>query len=348
MERNHGGMTRRHLLGRAAGAALGGWLAPPLLAELDAKREGNGSPTQVALTAGDSRGDNVAQALRLIESQVRKSLAGKKSIVIKPNCVWASKQLSATHVECLEAILDFLKPLTRQEMVIADSPASGSVSQAYENYGYHRLASKYNVRLVDLDTEPTEIMYVVDERFQPQPVRMAKLLLDPDTYIVSAAVMKTHDRVVATLSLKNVVVGPAVKAAFGPEGKVRNDKWVIHGGPHNEGIHYNLFSLARRLRPDLAVIDGYQGMEGNGPISGTPVDHKVALASTDWLAADRVAVTLMGLDFAKIGYLAFCAREGLGQANLDKIEVLGARIADHVRHYRPHDNIEQQYKWMQG
>ena len=32
----------------------------------------------------------------------------------------------------------------------------------------------------------------------------------------------------------------------------------------------------------------------------------------------------------------------------NKIEVLGEKAADHVRHYRPHDNIEQQYKWMQG
>jgi uncharacterized protein (DUF362 family) len=48
-------------------------------------------------------------------------------------------------------------------------------------------------------------------------------------------------------------------------------------------------------------------MEGNGPIDGTPVDHRVCVASTDWFAADRVAVELMGLDFEKVGYLNFVA-----------------------------------------
>ena len=63
----------------------------------------------------------------------------------------------------------------------------------------------------------------------------------------------------------------------------------------------------------LAVIDGFEGMEGNGPVGGTPIDHRVCVASPDWLAADRVAVELMGIDYAKVGYLNFCANAGLGQ-----------------------------------
>ena len=43
-------------------------------------------------------------------------------------------------------------------------------------------------------------------------------------------------------------------------------------------------------------------MEGDGPVSGTPVNSRVCVVSPDWLAADRVAVELMGIDFAKVGY----------------------------------------------
>ena len=64
-------------------------------------------------------------------------------------------------------------------------------------------------------------------------------------------------------------------------------------------------------------------MEGDGPTNGTPVPHRVCVVGTDWLAADRVAVELMGINFAKIGYLNYCAGAGLGEANLKKIEILG-------------------------
>jgi uncharacterized protein (DUF362 family) len=95
------------------------------------------------------------------------------------------------------------------------------------------------------------------------------------------------------------------------------------------------------------VIDGYDGMEGNGPVGGTLVEHRVCIASTDWLAADRLGVELMGIDFAKVGYLNYCWKGGLGEADLGKIEVLGARVADHIRPYRLSTNIEKQLVWLQ-
>ena len=346
MTRRLSGVTRRQFLNGAARAGLGGLLVPHLVRRAAGQVATAGPRSRAAVIAGDSRADNVLRSLKLIEEKIRKGLSRKKRVVVKPNLVWARQQLSATHVDCLEAILEFLKPLVKDEIIIADSPAGGQVTEAYENYGYYRLAEKYNVKFLDLDAEPTAIRHVIDQRFYPQPVRMSKLLLDPDTYIISSAVMKTHDRVVATLSLKNVVVGAAIKGPKGPGGKKVSDKPIIHGGPANEGINYNLFSLAKQLHPDLAVIDGFEGMEGNGPIAGGAVDHKIAVASTDWLAADRIGVELMGFDFARIGYLTFCARAGMGQADLTKVEVLGENVADHVRQYRPADNIEQQYKWM--
>ena len=87
---------------------------------------------------------------------------------------------------------------------------------------------------------------------------------------------------------------------------------IVHGNGFH-GLQYNLYALAPKLRPDLAVIDGYQAMEGNGPVAGTPVEHRVAVASLDWLAADRVAVALMGIDLAKMGYLNYCAAAGMGE-----------------------------------
>lgn len=87
-------------------------------------------------------------------------------------------------------------------------------------------------------------------------------------------------------------------------------------------------------------------MEGNGPTSGSPVEQRVCVVAPDWLAADRVAVELMGIDFDKIGYLNYCMRANMGQADLNRIEILGEPIARHVRPYRLHDNVQRQLTWM--
>lgn len=340
--------SRRVFLTRMGQAALGG-LAVGLLPRPLAAQSRPAFSSRAALTAGDNRGDNIHKALRLIESHVRQTLARKKRVLIKPNIVVTNRQLAATHVDCLDAILDFISVFHKDEIVVADSSASGSALDGFANYGYDRLKGRYRVRFVDLDDQPTTVLHVSDQRFHPQPVRMSDLLLDPDTCIVSSAILKTHDRAVVTLSLKNVVVGAAIKDKtfrWGPDSRGSNDKRTIHGGPANEAINYNLFALAPRLHPHLSIIDGYQGMEHNGPVGGEPVEHKVAIASTDWLAADRLGTELMGFDFNKVGYLSFCARAGLGEADPARIEVLGEKVADHARHYRPHDAVEEQYKWM--
>ena len=117
--------------------------------------------------------------------------------------------------------------------------------------------------MVDLDQEPFDTLYVFDEKdFRPHPVRMSGVLLDPDSYIVSVARMKTHDRVVATLSLKNIVFGAPIKDLgftwSSQESRELNDKPIVHGSGFR-GINYNLYALAPscirilRLLTDLKV-----------------------------------------------------------------------------------------------
>ena len=81
-------------------------------------------------------------------------------------------------------------------------------------------------------------------------------------------------------------------------------------------------------------------------MSGTLVPHRLCVVSPDWLAADRVGVELMGIDFAKVGYLNYCAQAGLGEGDLRKIEILGEPVARHIRTYKLADNIDKQLVWM--
>ena len=93
------------------------------------------------------------------------------------------------------------------------------------------------------------------------------------------------------------------------------------------------------------VIDGFEGMEGNGPARGTPVPSRMAIASTDYIAADRVAVECMGINAEWVGYLNYCGETGVGQYDLSKIDVRGAKIAD-VKGLPAPPDIERMLEWM--
>jgi uncharacterized protein (DUF362 family) len=308
--------------------------------------------SQVGLTKGDHRADMAFRALQPFSEQVKKSIVNKR-VLIKPNNVMINRQLAATHVDHLEGILEFLRSIgITENIMIGESAANGATFEGFDNYGYFDLQKKYRVKLVDLDQEPFELTYVFDEKdFRPHPVRTSSLVLDPDTFVISAAKLKTHDRVLATLSLKNIVFGAPIKDLGFSWGKNRkegtvNDKPIAHGSGFR-GVNYNLFSLARALHPDLSVIDGLEGMEGNGPNSGTAVDHRICIAGIDWLAADRVGIELMGINFDDVGYLNYCAAAGMGEAELNKIEIIGEKVEDHKRTYKLNDNVEKQLVWKE-
>ena len=122
-------------------------------------------------------------------------------------------------------------------------------------------------------------------------------------------------------------------------------KRILHGNGYR-AINYNIYALAHHVRPDLAFVDGYDGMEGNGPTRGTPVDHRICVAGLDWMSVERVCLELMGINPANIGYLTYCAGAGMGQFDLSKIEITGEQLAKHIRNYKLPDSFERQKQWM--
>ncbi len=306
---------------------------------------------KVSLVTGNGRADMAFRALQPFSKEIAQAV-GNRRIVIKPNLVSSSIQLSAIHKDTIEGILEFYKSINKLEnIVIGESAADGPTMAAYDNYGYIPIANKYKVKLTDLDENPSQLLYVMDELdVRPKPVRMSSLLMDRNNFVMSVARMKTHDRIVATLTFKNVAVGAPIKDpgfGFGRGRQIgtKSDKAIVHGNGFR-GINYNLFNIAYNIRPDLSFIDGYDGMEGDGPTNGTVVDHRVCVAGLDWLSVDRVGVELMGIDPAKIGYMNFCADAGMGQFDINKIEVVGEKIANHIKTYKLSRNIDKQLQWM--
>ncbi len=346
-------INRRNFLKTSVMGGLAVSLYNPLSSiSLPSEKSQQKLSSSVAITTGDNRADMAFRALVPFSKQIKQEI-GTRRVVVKPNMVSIDIALSATHADTLEGVLEFFKSIGKvNNLIIAESAGSGSTPAGYSNYGYQRVADKYGVKLVDLDQEGYEIRYVFDEKdFRPHPVRMSKIILSPDSYIVSVTRMKTHDRAVVTLSLKNIIFGTPIKDAgfaFGRNSKpgAVSDKPIVHGNGVR-GINFNLYSLASTIHPHLSLIDGFQGMEGNGPMNGTAVDHRVCVVSPTWFAADRVGVELMGVDFAKVGYLNYCAQTGLGDPDLSKIEIIGESIKDHIKTYKLSNNIKSQLIWMQ-
>ena len=307
--------------------------------------------SKVSLVTGSDRADMAFRALQPFSKEIAQAV-GKKRVILKPNMVSSSIQLSATHNGTIEGVLEFFKSIKKMDnIIVAESTADGPAMVAYDNYGYMPVTDKYKVKLIDLDDSPTQVLYVMDELdLRPKPVRMSSMLMDRNNYVVSLARMKTHDRVVATYTLKNVAVGAPIKDHGYTWGKDRkpgskSDKATVHGNGFR-GINFNLFNIAYHIRPDLAFIDGYDGMEGNGPTGGDTVDHRVCVAGLDWLAVDRIGVELMGIDPAQMGYLTFCAEAGMGQYDISKIEIIGEKVTNHIKKYKMSRNFEKQLQWM--
>jgi uncharacterized protein (DUF362 family) len=324
--------------------------------------------SKVAFVKGKDRYTNISKALSLIEGEI--DLSGKKNVFIKPNFVSTTRQLAATHMEAVKAVLDFIIPRYEGTITIGEGAGMGETFNGYRNFGYLELADSYGVELVDLNKDEWVHVRVYDRNLNPMYVRVAVTALRSD-FRISVGPPKTHDTVVVTASLKNMVVGSLIRgrggglfqgmaqrlpswlarASFVEEikGRVisaatRSDKFAIHQG--YQAINLNLYTLAKLLHPHLSVIDGFVGMEGEGPINGDPVELGIAIASTDFLAADSIAARVMGFDVDEIGYLYYCKLSGLGAADLDDIELVGnATIEECSRRFKPHSTYRRQLQW---
>ncbi len=304
--------------------------------------------SNVALIHGENRRKNVYDALKAIDKEIQAKMKGKKYALIKPNFVNTQNQLAASNVDAMRGIADYLSERFKGPIVIAESSA-GDTEVAFENFKYKALPGEYSrqkLSLVDLNREAKfERAALLDANLHVVPVRLAARLFDPDAFVISCAILKTHNTVIASLGLKNMALGSPLH--YAPGETVRwNEKRKYHVGLRQ--THYNMLVTVQKLAPNwgLSVIDGYEGMEGNGPNSGTPVASRVAIASVDIVAADRIGAEAMGVDPEWLGYAKFAGGLGIGQYDSAKIDVLGAKVADIKKAYRMHPDIEKELKWQ--
>ena len=160
----------------------------------------------VALVESNGHYDGVRRALELIEDKIKEGLKGKEKPLIKPNFVSTDRQLSATHVDAVRAVLDVISRYYSGRIIIGEGPASSSLRVGLKNYGYLKLRRDYDVEFIDLNEDDYVELEGFDSQMRPIKLRVSKTLLESD-YRVSVALPKTHDYVIVTLSIKNMVMG---------------------------------------------------------------------------------------------------------------------------------------------
>jgi uncharacterized protein (DUF362 family) len=151
---------------------------------------------------------------------------------------------------------------------------------------------------------------------------LPQIVADRRTLVVSMPKMKTHHWGGVTLSMKN---------CFGcVPGR-------IYGWPKNvlhwAGLEESIVDVAAAVRPDLAIVDGITGMEGNGPITGTPVNAGLLVFGRDPVAVDTTAARLMKIDPERVNYLRAAARF-LGQGDPARIREVGEDVDRAVHEFR--------------
>ena len=341
-------MDRRHFLNNMAGGVMGAAAATTLacgaspLRRTGVRRHGAADVphSAVALVRGTDRRTLIRDAVDTFDDDLRDAV-GDRRILVKINCNRPAELITRSHPDSVRGILDIVTRWHDRTITVGESISGSTADETYRFYGYDKLVSEYDIRLVDLNDESMIPSWIYDKDLAPTRIRVLEPFIDPDVFVISVTPMKTHDSVVVTLTIKNVVMGSPAKI---PRLNI-NDKSRMHAGNSPKLINLNIFNLSQDVRPDFSVIDGLVGAEGDGPNRCDPVDHKIAVAGLDAVAVDLIGADLMGVPEGEAAYLDWAALAGLGQGDRDRIDIVGPNPGSLVMPYRMHKNIEWQRQW---
>jgi uncharacterized protein (DUF362 family) len=313
-------LTRRRFLLRAtqvglavgaAGIGIGGYLAQQRASPWDASVFPTPGRSSVAvLRAPRYEADLeaiVGQALRLLGVDVR-----GRSVLLKPNIVEFDPAAAInTDPRLVAATAAAMRSAGARQVTVGEGSGHRRDSHFIAGQsGLLDLLADIDVPFVDLNTAAVGRVQLhsqftsLGELWLPTPVTEADL-------VVSMPKLKTHHWGGVTLSLKNL---------FG------SVPGRIYGWPKNvlhwAGLEESILDVAAAVRPQLAIVDGIVGMQGDGPIKGDAVSVGVIIAGTDPVAVDSTAARLMGIDPERVGYLEEAGRF-LGQLTPELIDQLG-------------------------
>lgn len=304
-------MTRRKFAGLTAAAVVGTYTGmklrrPPKLTD------GPPGTSPVAIIRAKSYSDDLASRMLQGIRECGLDVRGKR-VLLKPNLVeFDAATVINTDAAVIAAALEVFHSLGASEVKIGEGPGHRrDTLDLADDARYRASVPKFESIFTDLnrdDVSPVANFAGESQFYFPNAVLGADL-------IVSLAKMKTHHWAGATLSMKNFF-GVVPGSVYGwPKNKL-----------HYLGISESIVALNRQFRSKVfGIVDGVIGMEGNGPIQGTPKPAGVLVMGRDLVAVDATCARIMGIDPEKMDYLRMAA--DLGHVHTGRIEQRGETIA---------------------
>ena len=263
----------------------------------------------VAIVKGERGHEPVFKALELID--YKSCLAGYNRVLIKVNFIttktWDTG--ATTDPIVVEAIIKKLAHLSVETIVVESDATMTNANKAFEATGMKEMCENNGVEFLNLRYVKDKVKIDIPNGETLSSITVPQIV--KDSAIISAAKLKTHMSTKVTLGMKNM---------FG----LLPDKLKFKY--HTNGISKVIVDINTVIRPAITVIDGFVGMEGKGPVDGTPIKMNLIIAGKDVVATDATAARIMGFDPAEISHIRTAAQKGLG--NIDNIEIIGSQLED--------------------
>ncbi|MCY7322861.1 MAG: DUF362 domain-containing protein [Phormidesmis sp. CAN_BIN36] len=179
---------------------------------------------------------------------------------------------------------------------LGDGPAFGSARGVAKANGYLPLIEELNLPIVEFSGKRYE---VVSQDFNH--LLLSKEAMEADV-VINLPKVKSHVQLTLTMGVKNL---------FGCVPGKMKAWWHMEAGKDQERFGAMLVETARAIAPDLTILDGIIGHEGNGPSGGEPRALGILGASNNVFALDRAVVEILSVDPALVPTIVASQRLGL-------------------------------------
>lgn len=266
----------------------------------------------------------------LKELGVKEEEVRGKRILLKPNLVepHAGSGHINTHPLVIRGAVEAFLDAGASKVLVAEGPGHTRDSLLMlEESGLGEVLREDRIPFVDLNYDAGYTVQNEGRRTRIPALTLPVTLREAD-WVVSVAKMKTHHWAGVTLSMKNLFgIMPG----------------IFYGWPKNvfhwEGIDQSILDINETVKPDFAIVDGIVGMEGDGPIMGTPKRAGVLVMGRSLPAVDATCARIMGVDPHKVTYLA-AASGRLGPIRESFIRQRGEAVASVRTDFALMENID--------
>ncbi|HUI67222.1 MAG TPA: DUF362 domain-containing protein [Nitrospirota bacterium] len=254
--------------------------------------------------------ENVRQAVDRAFELFPINISGKK-VLIKPNVLRSSETREGivTNPAILRAVVEKVETMGPASLIVGDNPGLFSYGANEESFSKTGLMEAAKGHYKNIGNDSRKVAF--NSKYMPF-VSISRDVLDADI-VISLPKFKTHGLTVLTGAIKNSYgLLPGAQKA------------MLHKAAGNPTNFNEVVVEVFRIRvPDLFIVDAVVGMEGNGPASPDLRNIGVILASDNAVAVDSVIATMMGCDPGRLRFLQKAKEVGLGDYDLNTIEIIG-------------------------